>query len=429
MADYNVRYTDRNVSPINIPEAEVNDTALDVVLFGRINPEYGEKLDEDLLNLLENFACPEDPTTTDFNNAKPDLTQTSKAQLSKPTVGQLWFNSTRDTVYYWRGDVWWPIPLREYVAANWGSLLDGQQLPKPVSPITGHVFDYADCIWSVAPAAFTGKIGAVSCGTDPNAVVTMKYRLSGTNTVLSGLANYLIIGIRGNYNAGQSIPPIQFTPTPTPSVTPSVAASSTPTPTPTRNPTPTNTPTLTRTPTPTPAVSVSATVTPTPAPSLTPSATRTPTPAPSNTPSPSPIPITSIILAGDYNAHSNVQDGATAGAGIGFLNTGVVGKTGLSTSGPSPWLAGGYNAADFEVSFSGNFEAQFPGNSWYSTPAGNNTMGTPGAWYNLGTSRAWSCGTNRDIVSFFVSYTIRQISTGRTVSGSINLGGTAGTPI
>lgn len=429
MADYNVRYTDRNVPPINIPEAEVNDTALDVVMFGRINPEYGEKLDEDLLNLLENFACPEDPTTTDFNDAKPDLTQTSKTQLSNPTIGQLWYNSSRNTVYYWRGDIWWPIPLREYVAANWGSIMDGQQLPKPVSPITGHIFDYGDCIWSVAPASFSGKIGAVSCGTDTNAVVTMKYRLSGTNTVISGLANYLIIGIRGNYNAGQSIPPIQFTPTPTPTVTASVTATITPTPTQTKNPTPTPTPTMTRTPTGTPAVSVSPTVTPTPAPSSTPSATRTPTPAPSNTPSASSIPITSIILARNYTAGSNVQTGASAGAGIGFLNTGAVGKTGQSTSGPSPWLAVGYNPADFEVSFNGNYDAQYPGNSWYSTPAGNNTMGVPGTWYNLGTSRAWSVGTNRDIVNMLVTYTIRQISTGLTVSGTIGLTGISGTPI
>lgn len=429
MADYNVRHTDRNVSPISVPETEVNDTALDVVLFGRINPEYGEKLDEDLLNLLENFACPEASTTTDFNDATPDLTQTSKTQLHNPTIGQLWFNSTRDTVYYWRGDVWWPIPLREYVAANWGSVMDGQQLPKPVSPITGHVFDYHDCIWSVAPAAYIGKLGAASCATDANAVVTMKYRISGTNTAISGLANYLIIGIRGNYNSGQIIPPIEFTVTPTPTMTMTPEATATPTPTPTRAATPTVTPTRTVTPVASPQPSVSPTLTPTPAPSNTPQPSVTPTPAPSSTPSPTPIPITAIILAGDYNAFSQVQTNASAGAGIGFLNTGAVGKTGLSTSGPSPWLAAGYNPADFEVSFSAVYEAQFPGNSWYSTPAGNNTMGTPGAWYNLGTSRAWSVGTNRDMVNMTVGYSIRQISTGRTVSGSIQLGGISGTPI
>lgn len=429
MADYNVKYTDRSVSPITIPETEVNDTALDVTLFGRINPEYGEKLDEDLLNLLENFSCPENDTTTDFNNSSPDLSQTTKTQLHKPTIGQLWFNSTRSAVYYWRGDVWWPIPLREYVAANWGSIMDGQQLPKPVSPITGHVFDYKDCIWSVAPAAYIGKLGAASCSADANAVVTMKYRVSGTNYAISGLANYLIIGIRGNYNAGQIIPPIEFTATPTPTVTPTPEATITPTPTPTRASTPTITPTRTSTPANSPQPTVSRTLTPTPVASSTPAVSVTPTPAPSVTPTATPIPISSIILAGDYYANSNVATGATSGAGIGFLNNGAVGKSGLITSGPSQWLAAGYNASDFEVSFSASYYAAFPANSWYSTPAGNNTMGTPGAWYNLGTSMAWSIGTTRDIVNMDVGYTIRQISTGRTVSGTISLSGISGTPI
>lgn len=293
MADYNVKHTDRNVPSIPVPETEVNETALDVVLFGRINPEYGEKLDEDLLNLLENFSCPEDSTTTDYINAVPDLSLTSKTQLHKPTIGQFWFNNTRDMMYYWRGDTWIPVALREHYAANWGSVLNGQQLPKPVSPLTGHVFDYEDCIWSVAPAAFTGKIGSLNCTTDNNAFVTMQYRLSGTSTILAGLANYLIIGIRGNYNTGVLLPPILITPTPAASVTPTPGMSATPLPTATRTPTPTVTATLTRTPTPTPAVSNSPTVTPTPGPSNTPAPSATPlpssTPAPTVTPTPSPL--------------------------------------------------------------------------------------------------------------------------------------------
>lgn len=293
MADYKVKHIDRTVPSITVPELEVNDTALDVVLFGRINPEYGEKLDEDLLNLLENFACPESSTTTDFDNATPDLTQTSKTQLHKPTTGQLWYNSTRVSVYYWTGVKWLNLPLREYYAANWGSVMHGQQLPKPVSPITGHIFDYSDCIWSVAPAAFTGKVGFMNCATDATANVTMEYRLSGTSTVIAGLANYLIIGIRGNFNSGQTIPPIEITPTPTITMTTTPNASVTPTPTMTVTPTPTITPTFTATPTATPIPSVSPTLTPTPGPSNTPAPTNTPvpsvTPVPTNTPTPSPL--------------------------------------------------------------------------------------------------------------------------------------------
>lgn len=429
MADYNVRYTDRNMRPINIPEEEVNTDAVDLTLFGRINPEYGEKLDEDLLNLLETFSCPESSTTTAFDDATPDLNKTSKTQLHNPTTGQLWYNSSRSAVYYWNGTVWWPIPLREYVAANWGSVMDGQQLPKPVSPITGHVFDYEDCIWSVAPAAFTGKFATITCATDDVANVVMQYRLSGTTTVISGLANYLIIGIRGNFDSGQRIPPIMFTPTPTPTVTATVTPTSTPAMTATPTVTPSVTPSYTRTPVPTPAVSVSPTLTRTPVPSTTPSPTRTSTPAPTVTPSQSVIPITSIILARNFSAITQVQNGMTAGAGISFLNNRNVGKSGNTTSGVNQWLVGNANPADFEVAFSATFEAQFPMNSWYATPAGNNTTGSPSTWYNLATTRGWSLGTSRDIANLSVSYTIRQISTGRTVSGVINLGCTAGTPV
>src|SRR5690606_10296917 len=269
MSTYNVRFTDRNVPRIEISEAEVNDTAVDVTLFGRISPEYGEALNEDLLNLLENFACPEDPATTGFENAFPDLTQTSNSQLVNPTVGQMWYNNSRKVMYFWRGDVWRPIPLREFVAANWGRIMDGEQLPKPVSPATGYVFDYSDCIWSVGPASMAGgTVSGFICATDDEANVTMKYRLGYTGNQISGLANYLIVGIRGNYQLGTRVTPIvEFTPTPTmtPTMTPTPTQSVTPTsgasPTPTATPTPTITSTATQTPTLTPTPTAEATPT------------------------------------------------------------------------------------------------------------------------------------------------------------------------
>ena len=427
MANYNVRYTDVNERPITIPEEELNDTAVDVVLFGRINAEYGEKLDEDLLNLLENFSCPETSSTTAFDNATPDLNKTSKHQLHNPTTGQMWYNSSRSSVYYWTGTLWHPIPLREYVAANWGSIMDGQQLPKPVSPITGHVFDYEDCIWTVAPAAFTGKFATLTCATDDVANVSMQYRLSGTTTVISGLANYLIIGIRGNFNSGQRIPPIQFTPTPTPTVTASITPTVTPATTASPTPTPSVTATRTRTPVPTPEPSVSPTLTRTPVPSATPAVSVTPTPTSTVTPSPSPA---QALIPGSYTVNTRVADGMTAGGGVSFSNNGSVPKSGLETSGPARWLQPGFNASDYEVSFSGSFEAQFPTRSWYVTPAGNNTMGSPSTWYNLGTSRGWSAGTDRDIVMLQIVYTIRRVGDPSTaISGTIGINGTAGTPV
>ena len=426
MADYTVHKTDISEQPIDVQEKRVDTSSLDVALFGKIRLEYGERLNEDLLNILENFACGEKTSVTPI---VPDLDQTSNSQLSNPTIGQFWYNSTRQQIYFWNGTEWSGVPTRESSAANWGQIMHGEQLPRPVSPITGYVFPYEECIWTIAPSVFVGKIGYVACATDAQARVTMQYRLGGTNDVLDGLANYLIIGLKGTATSTGPFP----TP-PAPSPTPSVTPTMTPTPSSTVTPTPTMTMTVTATPTPTVTSTVTptvtSTITPTPAVSPSSSVTPTPTPVPSNTPTPSPFDITQIIVGGgSYYASTQVVTGATAGAGIGLLLNGTVGKSGSQTGGPSRWLAPGFNAADFEVSFSGNFFAQFPGDSWYSTPAGNNTMGPPGAWYNMANGVGWSAGTTRDICNLNIGFTIRQISTGRTVDGDISCSNIAGIPI
>ena len=63
---YNVKHTDSTIPPILVSPSDVVDDVVDVVLFGRINLEYGEELNENLLNILENFSCPEVPGNHDF---------------------------------------------------------------------------------------------------------------------------------------------------------------------------------------------------------------------------------------------------------------------------------------------------------------------------------------------------------------------------
>ncbi len=371
MADYNVKHTDRYQGSITVPETETNTTDLDVTLFGRINPEYGEALNQDLLNILENFACPEAEGAADYTVAVPDTTQTESGRLSNPTIGQLWYNSTRDMVYHWTGSLWVVIPLREDYAANWGSILDGQQLPKPVSPVTGRVFDYDECIFSVAPGAFTGKPGYISCSVDSNAIVTMEYRLSGTSSMLIGLANYLIIGIRGNYNIGSSISPFPVTPTITPSLSLTAGASQTPIPTPTKTPTPSATQNL-----------ASPTPTPTSAPSSTPGASATPTPTSAPSPTPTPTtspPVTKLGFDGyQYQAfrYSTNGEHLVQRLNITFTNTGTWtisavygGSVNLSTGGgptTGTWLPSGGSASDYSI--------QIINTSFY-----NNSVGQPSA--------------------------------------------------
>lgn len=293
MNEYIVHFTDKSLTPIKIEETETTTAGSALTLFGRITPEYGEELDQDFLNLLENFACPQHATSTDIRNSFPDNSQTSNDQLKTPVKGQFWYNSTRDILYSWDGTKWLPASIRENLAANWGQLYNGEQIPKPVSPLTGRSIDYSDCIWSVAPSSFVGKPAYMACTTDSNAVVTMKYRLSGTNTMVSGIANYLIIGIKGNFNNGTLLPPIEVTPSPSPSMTPTPTSSGTPpvTPSPTSSITPTTTVSVTPSPTPLPSNSA------TPAVSSTAFPTPTPTQTPSHTPavSPNPLPYYQVI--------------------------------------------------------------------------------------------------------------------------------------
>lgn len=269
MTDYDIKYTDTNKTPIPVQSDTELVEVLDLTLFGRGYLEYGEQLNENLLRLLENFACPE----SEAADETPDLTIVNDNVLSQPTEGQLWYNTTRKRLYNYNGTAWVSLRANGDYGAMWGQMVHGQQLPQPVSS-TGYVFPYSECIWVVAPAGHAGRFDYHYCTTDNDARVKMKYHLIGNGSVLTeGIVNYLIIGIRGHVNSDGDY---EYTfPSPTPSPTPSVGASPTPTPT---------TP-VTATPSPTasssvPAPTVSATRTPTPTP------TRTMTPTPTHSPAP-----------------------------------------------------------------------------------------------------------------------------------------------
>lgn len=242
MTDYSVKYTDVNTSPITVQEADIDDTSLDVVLFGRVKQEYGEELNENLVSILEKFACPEDTTVgtaaSRLFSPTPDYTTAVGTRLENPTVGQIWYNSTQKHFYVWTSVFWKPIFNRADIAANWGYINDGNQLPRPVSDVTGHIFEYSECIWSIAPRSYAIPFNRMECRTDDTANVTMKYRVLGSSETdrgsadfVAGNVNYLIIGIRGNVNYGYGHgedPTVTPTPTPTPNevITPSGPPSS-----------------------------------------------------------------------------------------------------------------------------------------------------------------------------------------------------------
>ena len=51
MGKYYIHYTDNNRPPIEVDEFNVDESTLDVALFGRVRQEYGERLNQNLLNL------------------------------------------------------------------------------------------------------------------------------------------------------------------------------------------------------------------------------------------------------------------------------------------------------------------------------------------------------------------------------------------
>jgi len=276
--EYKIRKTDINEPIITVPQETVIRGVVDLPLIGQFKTDYGTEVNQSLLNLLENFACPEVPGTLDEDSAVPDLSKVSDDQLGNPTDGQLWYNSSRERIYYWEGSKWVVTPNRNQYAANWGRTLHGQSLPKPVAK-DGRVFEYSECIWSVSPAVFSAAIDTFNCNTDQNAKVTVQQRYSGREALVNSVANYLIIGIDNNINNGRwdIIEPIQVSPTPSPtaSVTPTVTATVTPSVTTSITPSISPTQTPTQTPTRTPAVTPSTT------PPVTPP--NTPPPTPSNT--------------------------------------------------------------------------------------------------------------------------------------------------
>lgn len=252
---YVIRYTDSNKGTITIPRRSLITDELDIALVGKNRLEYGEIFDENLLHLLENFAAPARPD----DPHSPDTTKTYRNILSRPIMGQRWYNTTYDRLYVYNGERWLPVGLNDDVAGNSGTIAHGMPIPRPVSPVSGYVFPYSECSWIVSPFSFSDEIEYMECDTNSAGIVNMRYRIKGETALRSGVANYQIIGIRQNVNRGITTPihpssSLGASPTPTPTPTRTATPTRTPAQTPSQTPTPTQAPTITPTPSTTPGV-------------------------------------------------------------------------------------------------------------------------------------------------------------------------------
>jgi hypothetical protein len=209
MTTYVVNFTDSTKDPILIQEDAI-DQSTDVTLFGRTRLQYGADMNQNMLSLLEKFACPENTAIP----GTPNFTR-SDGKLAVPIEGQLWYNSTQKIPFIYNGTKWVSLLAKGSIASNWGIIFDGQKIPQPVSE-DGYVFSYSECVWIVGPFTIDGEIINYDIETSSTGTVTAQLN-SGQSMVVS----YLIIGIRNNTNAGSSNPVITPTVTPTISLTPS----------------------------------------------------------------------------------------------------------------------------------------------------------------------------------------------------------------
>lgn len=269
---YVIYYTNLDQGTIQIQKSALITDELDIALIGKTRLEYGEIFNENIVHVLEHFACPEQIG----NPGNPDLNQAFGNLLENPTIGQIWYNKTQNKPFVYIGNgEWRGTSELSDVGGNSGVLAHGQFLPLPISQ-DGYNFTLSECSWTVSPFHVPSEIDFMHCFTDPTAKVTMQYRLEGTLPLVDGFANYQIIGIRNNTNRGT----IDCQSSQAPTSTPLNSATPTPTPTPTVTFTPTITPTVT--------VTATATITPTPTMSATPGASLTPTPTETPNPSASP---------------------------------------------------------------------------------------------------------------------------------------------
>lgn len=361
---YQVYYTKEDKSPIIVPRSSVVTQSGDVVYIGKNRLEYGEVFNENILHLLEHYAAPEDPNKADF----PLLSAVIAPLLSRPTIGQIWFNKTKNVPYVWNGTKWFAFEQNDTVAGNSGVILHGQQIPRPIST-DGYVYPYSECSWVVSPFGFSEpqRITFISCYTDSVAKVNMQYRRAGMLGLINGYATYQIIGIRDSKNNGVPFP----TPnvpglTPTPTVTPTVTPSRTPGVSATVTPTVTRTPGQTRSATPTPTV----TRTETPVPSISRTNTPTPTPTPTITAT-----ITPSLPPPKYVDIYNQNVTGSGPVGYSVLNTGIVivyNQDGMNV--PSQWLFND-DPANYSVRA--------------TLVSGVTPTGIMNAWLNCATNRTW----------------------------------------
>lgn len=89
--DYTLNWTDDSLKPpFILPGGSVDSTSSSLALTAKGFVNWGERLQENLLKLLENFASRGVPPPN-------------------PTIGQLWFNDNEKEMFVFHSDTWFPL--------------------------------------------------------------------------------------------------------------------------------------------------------------------------------------------------------------------------------------------------------------------------------------------------------------------------------
>ncbi len=199
---YQIKYTDISKNDIPINENGIDYTT-DLTLFGRKRLEYGQDMNANLLHLLENFSCPEDSSNTNWPSAThaSNLSDTNKKLLTTPIIGQLWYNSTRKSLYIYNGTRWIKMSSKGDIAFNWGTLYDGEMIPIPAGE-HGYVFSLFECTWIPSITKLMFPVDKIDCSINQFGALTAKYTVGGVTYSTS--ADVLVVAIKDNLNMGYS---------------------------------------------------------------------------------------------------------------------------------------------------------------------------------------------------------------------------------
>jgi hypothetical protein len=87
--NYQIDWSDPSKTGFAVPPGAVDTTSTSLTIFGFGYQNWGEKLQENILRVMENFSSPSAPLA--------------------PTTGQIWFDSTSNTLQIWFDNQWNPI--------------------------------------------------------------------------------------------------------------------------------------------------------------------------------------------------------------------------------------------------------------------------------------------------------------------------------